>query len=76
MKHTVRNSYRLEHRRPGETDWLRNTPATRANWSWQSRKTADRCLSDARERWPDHDFRLVLILTTVDESIVLEGNPS
>jgi hypothetical protein len=60
-------SYHLEHRTPGETVWMKNTPGIGANWSWSSRDKADQRLAQARERWPDHEHRLIETLTTVTE---------
>ncbi|WP_405611255.1 hypothetical protein [Streptomyces sp. NBC_01508] len=65
---TTQLSYRLEHRRPSDPVWQRNTPGIGANWSWQSREKADQRLAEARDRWPDHEHRLVTITTTVTET--------
>ncbi|MCL7377441.1 hypothetical protein [Streptomyces sp. 35G-GA-8] len=70
---TVRLSYRLEHRNPGDTAWQPNTPGIGANWSWQSREKADQQLTTARDRWPDYEHRLIAITTTVTETVVNEG---
>ncbi|MDX5526164.1 hypothetical protein PV677_36455 [Streptomyces sp. DE06-01C] len=58
-------SYRLEHRRPGDTTWQRNHPGIAANWSWQSREKAAQRLAEARTRWPDFEHRLIETTTTV-----------
>ncbi|TFI30114.1 hypothetical protein [Streptomyces sp. 4R-3d] len=69
----ARLSYRLEHRRPGDPVWQRNTPGIGANWSWQSREKADQRLAVARDRWPDYEHRLVAITTTVIETVATEA---
>ncbi|WP_405676750.1 hypothetical protein OG292_19160 [Streptomyces sp. NBC_01511] len=69
---TTQLSYRLEHRRPSDPVWQRNTPGIGANWSWQSREKADQRLAEARDRWPDHEHRLVTITTTVTETVANE----
>ncbi|MFJ9112958.1 hypothetical protein [Streptomyces sp. NPDC102283] len=61
----VTRSYWLEHRRPGDTTWQRNTPGIGANWSWQSREKADQRLTEARDRWPDFEHQLIETTTTV-----------
>ncbi|MEV5851459.1 hypothetical protein [Streptomyces anulatus] len=61
----VTRSYRLEHRRPGDTTWQRNHPGISANWSWQSREKADQRLAEARDRWPGFEHRLIETTTTV-----------
>ena len=71
----ARCSYRLEHRRPGETTWQRNTPGIGANWSWQSREKADQRLAEARDRWPDFEHRLIETTTTVTEQPAAPAAP-
>ncbi|MFH9236072.1 hypothetical protein [Streptomyces globisporus] len=68
-------SYRLEHRRPGETTWQRNTPGIGANWSWQSREKADQRLAEARDRWPDFEHRLIETTTAVTEQPAAPAAP-
>ncbi|KOG78736.1 MULTISPECIES: hypothetical protein [Streptomyces] len=71
----ARCSYRLEHRRPGETTWQRNTPGIGANWSWQSREKAAQRLAEARDRWPDFEHRLIETTTTVTEQPAAPAAP-
>ncbi|WP_143668321.1 hypothetical protein [Streptomyces sp. f150] len=68
-------SYRLEHRRPGDTTWQRNTPGIGANWSWESREKADQRLTEARTRWPDFEYRLIETTTTVTEAPAVPAAP-
>ncbi|MEU3976862.1 hypothetical protein [Streptomyces bacillaris] len=68
-------SYRLEHRRPGDTTWQRNTPGIGANWSWESRVKADQRLAEARTRWPDFEHRLIETTTTVTETPAVPAAP-
>lgn len=71
----VTRSYRLEHRRPGETTWQRNTPGVGANWSWRSREKADQRLAEARDRWPDFEHQLIETTTTVTEKPAVPAAP-
>ncbi|MFC8723689.1 hypothetical protein [Streptomyces bacillaris] len=64
------SSFRLEHRRPGETTWQRNTPGIGPAWSWADPKTATQRLAEARDRWPDYEHQLIETTKTVTEKPV------
>ncbi|MGW2203398.1 hypothetical protein [Streptomyces sp. NPDC001774] len=70
---TVQLSYRLEHRYEGESTWRQGVPGLGLRWTYADWAKADQRLAEARQQWPQHAHRMVMITTIVAEAVVAEG---
>jgi hypothetical protein len=66
---TTQLSYRIEHRREGESTWRQGRPGTGLRWTYAEREKADQRLAEARAQWPQYEHRMVTITTTVTEAV-------
>ncbi|MEU6979647.1 hypothetical protein [Streptomyces sp. NPDC046371] len=66
---TTQLSYRIEHRREGESTWRQGRPGTGLRWTYAEREKADQRLAEAREQWPQYEHRMVVVTTTMTEAV-------